>query len=186
MFQRSQVQGRGIIRGLQVALQGFFARLSTVPNQCSLDEMCHVVLPVQDWHLYEYYHFVQIAGIAIGAVTDQVIYTCPADRRAIVYAAFATREAGDNTFAGFVAVQPAGYGLGSRSYDLLRMTTSAADIWWPNRTSTVTREVPPGQPIYLEPGGTIAVALSGAGVATTDLAARVIIRLSPMIRARVP
>ena len=155
------------------------------PEQQSLS----LTLPVENWAKYAFLHSGSNsqAGAAAGTPT---IYTVPADVRAELLSIQVYRASGDNTLDGLDLVYPSGYYVEGATDVSMSFIEAAGltTIYWPDPAglqSTATLMGPPA-PLLLEPGFSVRMDMSGAGVSTTVLQFRLALRLCRIIRAQSP
>lgn len=155
---------------------------------CELADKLQLTLPLPEWAWYCYAAIGQSAEADAGFSGFTDIYTMPTDRRAWVDGVVFSRAGGDdNTMDRVTLKMPPGYVTGaSDQVDLKRLDTAGTSIIWPDPSGTqASSRLMPG-PVLMEPGATLQVRWSGAGVAATAANYEILMRMTKLVRNVVP
>jgi len=183
----NQVNGTGELPGLTQAIIDSLRNYKTSPaGICYLSSDLQVTLPYADWATYSWFE-VGTETYAIAATNPQVIFTVPTNERVYLDCITVRRTSGDNLMNLIRLINPVGYGSGDRTVDLLSLSSSAANMWWPDMGGVqgLNWIANPG-PILLEPGATVALDPNGSGVAETLFHWEMVLRRCKLSRQLVP
>lgn len=179
--------GTGNIPGLdQAMIQALRAYRPATEGVSRLDPFLHVVLPLPEWYIYSWVEAVDVA-LEAGESDRQAGFTVPQDERVWIENVRFTRTSGDNTLDSISVTYPLGYGSGGRVLGLLSLSSAGTSIYWPDIAGrqTVNYAVD-SVPLLLEPGTTVDIDPTGAGVAASVVALRMLIRRMKVVRAQPP
>jgi len=176
----------GVMAGLNSSLLSLLANFSPGDlGVCVVDEKLQLSLTIPDWTSWGWVEGQGAPTIAASSSDPVTIFTVPADERCWLEGAQVARNSGDNTFGFLYVVQPPGYTSGDGRFNLIQLITAATSIYWPCHEQVVSR-CAGDTPLLLEPGATVLVTPSGAGVSETVASTNLFMRRSKIVRAMAP
>lgn len=181
----------GIIPGLNSSLLALLSSFDPGDlGVCIVDEKIQIVLPIKDWDTSAWMRN-GVINLAAAEAPAKVFVTVPADERWELEYIRVLRDSGDNTLDSLILTYPPGFFdnvSGDDEIFLVLLASSGTVLFWPDPavTQTVTQIVSKSSSIRLEPGTTISVDPSSAGVSASVLFYDIIVTRTKIVRAMGP
>jgi len=177
----------GVMAGLNASLLALMANFSPGDlGVCVVDNKLQLTLDVPDWSKWAYVSQGVTPSIDAGSTTNIVLFTVPEDERVWLDGVQVSRNSGDNTWLDIHTLATPDYRSGSGEYHLMHLDTAGADIYWPMVGETSVLHAAGPYPLLLEPGFTVELAPSGAGVSASVASYRIAMRRTKIVRALAP
>jgi len=181
----------GVLPGLEEAIRAVLRNYN--PGDvgiCEISDKIQLALPVPDWSSYCWTEERDDVWAAT-ASANQAIYTVPSNERNHLVSWASHRSAGDNTFSILLVTSPAGYGSGSRIFNLMETGAGFTRLYWPNEgdgqdIASNALVANTHGPLLLEPGSILSIFPDGAGVAATTITSQILLIRTKLVRALDP
>jgi len=152
-----------------------------------LDDQLRLVLAVPEWAWFTWVldnNFTATAGLN----GNTVLWTVPADTRALLSRWRMQRDSGDNLVSELRVTHPGAYTEpGDNSTEaLIRMVTVTSWIFWPDSGGIQDYNSICEAPVLLEPGTMLEAYTNGTGVSNTQFQYTIRLKLTKIIPVRPP